>query len=101
MEDEEQAHRKGLIIVYVQGKLCHVDGCHAAFADLVDRSFGNITADRCYRDGDETACRINSLVTTFRGTPVIWLHELSDDNAIDAAVSDLRGRYLKDPAISL
>src|SRR5208337_3661294 len=101
MEDEEQAHRKGLIMVYVQGKLCYVAGCHAAFADLVDHSFGNITADRCYRDGDGTACRINSLVTAFRGTSVIWLHELSDDNAIDAAVSDLRGRYLKDPAISL
>ena len=74
-------------------------GCHAAFADLVDRSFGNITADQCYRDGDETACRINSLVTAFRGTPVIWIHELSDDSAIDAAVSDLRSRYLKVPAV--
>jgi hypothetical protein len=98
MEDEEQAHKKGLLIVYVQGKLCHVAGCHTAFADLIDQSFGNITADQCYRDGDENACRINSLVTAFRSTPVIWLHELSDDSAIDTAVSDLRNRYLQVPA---
>ena len=97
IDDEECAHKKGLLIVYVQGKLCHVAGCHTACADPVDRSFGNITTDQCYRDGDETACRINSLVTAFRGTPVLWFHELSDDNAIDAAVSDLRSRYLQVP----
>jgi hypothetical protein len=98
IQDEECAHKKGVLIVYVQGKLCYVAGCHTAFADLVDRSLGSITTDQCYRDGDETACRINSLVTAFRGMPVIWIHELSDDNAIDAAVSDLRNRYLQVPA---
>jgi hypothetical protein len=98
MVDEEQAHTKGLLIVYVQGKLCHIAGCHTTFADLIDRSYGNIRADQCYRDGDEDACRINSLVTAFRSTPVIWLHELSDDSAIDTAVSDLRNRYLQVPA---
>jgi hypothetical protein len=97
VQDEECAHKKGLLMVYVQGKLCHVAGCHTTFADLVDRSLGNITTDQCYRDGDETACRINSLVTAFRDTPVLWCHELSDDNAIDAAVSDLRSRYLQVP----
>jgi hypothetical protein len=98
IQDEECTHKKGVLIVYVQGKLCYVAGCHTAFADLVDRSLGSITTDQCYRDGDETACRINSLVTAFRGIPVIWIHELSDDNAIDAAVSDLRNRYLQVPA---
>ncbi|MFY9749281.1 MAG: hypothetical protein WAJ89_01485, partial [Methanoregula sp.] len=80
------------------GKLCHVAACHTTFEDLVDHTFGNINADRCYCDGDETACRINSLVTAFRDTPVIWIHELEDDHAIDAAVTDLRNRYLKVPA---
>jgi hypothetical protein len=98
IQDEECAHKKGVLIVYVQGKLCHVAGCHTAFADLVDRSLGSITTDQCYRDGDETACRINSIVTAFRDVPVIWIHELSDDNAIDAAVSDLQNRYLQVPA---
>ena len=99
MEDEEQAHTKGVLIVYVQGRLCHVAGCHTTFADLIDRSFGNITADQCYRDGDEDACRISSIVTAFRGMPVIWLHELSEDQAIDTAVLDLKNRYLQVPAI--
>ncbi|MEN6396166.1 MAG: hypothetical protein ABFC78_06770 [Methanoregula sp.] len=96
MQDEELARKKGVLIVYVQGKLCHVAGCHSSYADLVDRTFGNITADVCYCDGDETVCRINSLITAFKSTPVIWIHELSDDRAIDAAISDLRGCYLKD-----
>ncbi|MGD0533922.1 MAG: hypothetical protein ABR999_00575 [Methanoregula sp.] len=100
LQNEDLTHKKGLLIVYVQGKLCHVAGCHSSYADLVDRTFGNITADKCYRDGDETACRINSLVTAFRSIPVIWLHELSDDTAIDAAVFDLRSRYLQVTAAS-
>ena len=99
IDDEDQAKKKGILIVYLQGKLCHIAGCHAVFANLVDRSFGDITPDQCYRDGDETACRINSLVTAFRGTPVIWIHELSDDSAIDATVSDLRSRFLNVPAV--
>ncbi len=99
IDDEDQAKKKGILIVYLQGKLCHIAGCHAVFANLVDRSFGDITPDQCYRDGDETACRINSLVTAFRGTPVIWIHELSDDSTIDATVSDLRSRFLNVPAV--
>ncbi len=98
MENPEQAQMKGILIVFLQGKLCHVAACHTTFEDLVDHTFGNINADRCYCDGDETACRINSLVTAFRDTPVIWIHELEDDHAIDAAVTDLRNRYLKVPA---
>ncbi|MFA7695352.1 MAG: hypothetical protein WCX63_07440 [Methanoregula sp.] len=97
IEDEGEAQKKGVLVVYVQGKLCYVTGCHATFADLIDRTIGNVTADQCYRDGDENTCRINSLVTAFRNTPVIWYHELSDDSAIDTAVFDLLNRYPQVP----
>ncbi len=98
MDNEEEAHQKGILIVFLQGKLCHIAACHTTFADLVDRSFGTITADQCYRDGDETACRINNLLTTFRDTQAVWLHELADDCSIDALTADLQKRYLKIPA---
>jgi hypothetical protein len=95
LDDEEQAHQKGILIIYTQDKLCHIAACHTNFADLVDRYFGNITPDLCYQDGDETRCRINNLVTILHDTPSIWFHEIEDDTAIDAAVADLQKRYQK------
>ncbi|MFZ0004631.1 MAG: hypothetical protein WCC86_07755 [Methanoregula sp.] len=95
LDDETQANQKGILIIFAQARLCHLAACHTTFADLVDNTFGNITADVCYRDGDETRCRINNLVTSFRDTPSIWFHEMEDDQAIDAAVADLNKRYLK------
>jgi hypothetical protein len=95
LADPDQAQKKGILIVFLQGRLCHIAACHTTFADLVDRVFGNVTADTCYRDGDETACHINSIVTAFKDMAVFWLHELEDDNAMDAAVADLQERYLK------
>ena len=95
LNDEEQAHQKGILIIYTQDKLCHIAACHTTFADLIDRYFGNITSDLCYRDGDETRCRINNMVTILHDTPSIWFHEIEDDAAIDAAVADLQKRYQK------
>jgi hypothetical protein len=100
MEDTEQAQKKGILIVFLKGKLCHIAACHTCFADLIDRTFGSITADLCYLDGDETSCRINSLVTAFREEHVFWIHELDDDRAIEPAVADLKDRYLKVSATS-
>jgi len=97
MEEPLQAQKKGILIVFLQGRLCHIAACHTTFEDLVDRTFGNITSNTCYCDGDETACRINNLVTSFRDQPVFWIHEMDDDTAIDAAAADLKSRYLKIP----
>ncbi|HNX18440.1 MAG TPA: hypothetical protein PKM50_08980 [Methanoregula sp.] len=96
MQDETLAKKKGVLLVYVQGKLCHIAACHSSYDDLINHTFGNISADQCYIDGDEMACRINCISGAFRNTPVFWLHELSDDKMIDDVVSDLRGCYFKD-----
>jgi len=98
LDDMELAQRKGVFVVFVQGKLCYLADCHTSFGDLVDRSFGNIRPDQCYLDGNETACRINSLVTAFKDTPILFFHVLEDDAVIDAATNDIRQRYLGVPA---
>ena len=100
MDDAGLGQKKGILLVFLQGRLCHVSACHTCFSDLIDRTFGTITPDRCYLDGDEMSCRINSLVTAFRDEPVFWIHEIDEDSAIDIGVADLRDRYLKAPATS-
>ena len=100
MDDAGLGQKKGILLVFLQGKLCHVSACHTSFSELIDHTFGTITPDRCYLDGDELSCRINSLVTAFRHEHVFWIHEIDDDCAIDALVADLQDRYLKVPAAS-
>ena len=100
MEDLLLAEKKGILMVFLQGRLNHIAACHTSFGDIINRTWGTVTAETCCCDGDETACRINSLVTSFRGIPVIWIHELDDDQAIDTAADDLKKRYPGIPADS-
>jgi len=93
LENEEQGQPKGVLIVYAAGRLCHIAGCHTSFFECIDRGFGALTPDACYLDGDETGCRLNSIVTACRPAPVLYLHELSDDAMIDAVAADLKTRY--------
>ena len=100
LEDSLLAGRKGILLGFVQGRLFYITACHTTFGDLVTTTFGNITPDKCYCNGDETACRINSLVTSFRDQPLLWIHEMDDDTAIDVAIADLKKRYVKVPGDS-
>ncbi|MDD1702758.1 MAG: hypothetical protein LUQ31_07265 [Methanoregula sp.] len=93
IDEEQRATKKGILLVYAQGKLCLIEGCHTTFSDMIDKRLGHITPDMCFRDGDETACRINTVVNIVRTAPVIYTHELHDDAAIDAAVAELKARY--------
>jgi hypothetical protein len=94
LQDEETGHAQGILMVYAKGRICHIEGCHTGFSELIERRFGALMSDACYRDGDETACRINSIVTTCRPAPVIYIHAVSDETGIDAMVASLTARYL-------
>ena len=95
VEDPVIGQKKGVLLVFLQGKLCYITACHTTFSDLIDRTFGTISPDCCYLDGNADACRINSLATAFRDAPVFWIHENDDDRAIEVLVADLQDRYLK------
>jgi len=100
MDDASLGQKKGILLVFLQGRLCHISACHTSFSDLIDSTFGTVTPDRCYLDGDERSCRINSLTTAFREEHVFWIHEIDEDRAIDPIVADLQDRYLKGPVAS-
>ena len=93
LADEGAERAKGILMVYAEGRLCHLEGCHNDFSERIDRGIGAVMSDACYLDGDETACRLNSIVTACRPAAVIYIHEISDDAAIDTAVNSLRARY--------
>ena len=98
LRDDEQAGRKGVFMVYVQGRVCHTGACHIPFSAGIGGRVGRIMPEMCYRDGDETACRINRLVCASRTAPTLYIHGMSDDGVIDASAAALMSQY---PAIAV
>lgn len=93
MDDDSRAAKKGVILVYAQKKICLILACHTSFADIIDKRFGHIFPDMCYCEGDQTACRINTVQGSSRSAPVIYAHELSDDAVIDEVTAGLNAKY--------
>jgi hypothetical protein len=89
----EFAGRKGVFMVYVQGRVCHTGACHVPFSSGIEEHVGRIMPDMCYRDGDGTACRINRIVGASRPAPALYVHGMTDDAEIDACAAALGLRY--------
>jgi len=100
IDEDEYAPQKGVILILAKGKVGYVGSCHTAFGTLMNDELGRIIPDMCYRDGNETACRINSLICSSRDSVGIYLHAMMDDAAIDELTVDLRSRYLAVPPIT-
>ncbi len=93
MCDDEYAGQKGVILVFVKGKVKYIGTCHTSFGKLINDELGRIIPDMCYRDGNKTACKINSFACTDRDSFGIFIHVITDDHAIDALAGDLNARY--------
>jgi hypothetical protein len=94
IDEDEHAQQKGVIMILVKGKMGYAGPCHTAFGTLMNDELGRIIPDMCYRDGNETACRINSLICSSRDSVGLFMHAMTDDAAIDELSRDLRSRYL-------
>jgi len=92
--DDEYAGQKGVILVLVKGKVAYIGTCHTSFGTFINNELGRIIPDMCYRDGNETTCRVNSIICAHRDSVGFFIHAMTDDRAIDALAADLTTRYL-------
>ncbi len=97
MPDYEHAGQKGVILVLVKGKVAYIGTCHTSFGTFINDEMGRIIPDMCYRDGNETACRVNSIICAHRDSMGFFIHAMTDDRAINALAADLTTRYLPAP----
>jgi hypothetical protein len=95
MPDDECARQKGVIILMVNGAVEYVGACHSDFGTLIDNELGRIVPDMCYRDGNETACRVNAAICAHRQSYGLFVHAMTDDESIDALAADVISRYSK------
>jgi hypothetical protein len=97
MADDEHTGQKGVIVMLVEGKVKYIGKCHSSFGTLINDELGRIIPDMCYRDGNETACKVNSLICADRDSFALFIHAMTDDRAIEGLVSDLTNRYMPVP----
>ena len=93
MPADEHADQKGVILMLVKGKVAYIGTCHTGFGTLINDELGRIIPDMCYRDGNETACRVNAIICAHRDSAGLFIHAMTDDRAIDALAADLTARY--------
>lgn len=89
VQEEAAGRSRGVMLIVVQGRLCYITACHAPLSTLIDDRFGRITPDMCFIDGDETACRMNALISGYRSTSAVYLHALTDDAVMDEYAESL------------
>ena len=97
MPDDEYTGQKGVILVLVKGKVNYIGKCRTSFGTLINNELGRILPDMCYRDGNEAACRINSLICANLNSFGLFIHTMTDDHAIDVHAADLISRYMVVP----
>ncbi|MFA5222379.1 MAG: hypothetical protein WC391_08865 [Methanoregula sp.] len=91
--EESHARQRGVVLVIVQQRLCYAGACPTSLQEQFDETFGRITPDMCFVDGDETACRINALLSAYKSTSAIYIHAIDDIAEMNACAEDLNKRY--------
>jgi hypothetical protein len=65
-EDSGDMGRPGVLLVIVNRGIYHVSDCPVSFRSVINETFGRITPDLCYLNGDEIRCRINAVLCNNR-----------------------------------
>ncbi|MCX6688973.1 MAG: hypothetical protein NTZ39_04675 [Methanoregula sp.] len=99
IDEDEYSCQKGVILILVKGKVGYVSSCYTTFGTFFNDELGRIIPDMCYRDGNETACRINSLICSSRDSVGVYVHAMTGDAAIDELSRDIESRYLPVPPV--
>jgi hypothetical protein len=58
--------KPGVLLVIVNRGIYHVCDCPVSFRVIINETFGRITPELCYLNGDEIRCRINAVLSNNR-----------------------------------
>ena len=80
---------KGVYAYFVDDKLMYVGRCTDSMRVRVNNGYGRIAPKNCYKDGQSTNCRVNSLIQQAKGDVTLWLHQMDEKEAISERESML------------
>jgi hypothetical protein len=79
IEESNDGSKKGVLIVVVKREMYHAVNCPDTFRVMINDTFGRISSDDCFLNGDSTRCRINALLCTSRNDAGIYIHPCENE----------------------
>jgi len=91
--DKHLTAQKGIYCYCIDGGLVYIGRCLDSFQKRVNQGYGNIHPKNCYIDGQQTNCRINSLINSERGKLSFHIHPMLDNSQIKDLEKHLIRKY--------
>jgi hypothetical protein len=85
--------QKGLYIYTVNNQTKYIGRCRDSFQRRINQGYGKIHPKNCYRDGQSTNCRVNSLIAENLESVAFYVHVLTDDKVIKEVERELIQKY--------
>jgi hypothetical protein len=73
-EDSHDTGKSGVLLVVVNRGIYHACVCPTSFRVMINDSFGRITPELCYLNGDGIRCRINAVLCNNRKEAGLFIH---------------------------
>ncbi len=89
LKDKNQDTLKGVYFYYLNNELKYIGRCRDSMKKRVNSGYGKISPKKCFKDGQSTNCKINSLLTKYKESIVLKLFVLSDNKQIEELESRL------------
>ena len=81
--------KKGVYFYSLDGDVVYVGRCKDNMKNRVNSGYGKVAPKNCFKDGQSTNCRLNSLITTVKDRISLQQYVLEDDAEIERLETDL------------
>ena len=75
--------KKGVYFYLLNDKIVYVGRCKDNMKKRINSGYGKVAPKNCFKDGQSTNCRLNSLITKEKGEVSLQLCALNDDAEIE------------------
>lgn len=79
MEGSDEGDKKGVLIVVVNRKIYHSLNCPDTFRAIINDTYGRISPEHCFLNGDSTRCRIHALLANNKKDGEIYIHSCEQE----------------------
>lgn len=81
--------KKGVYYYSLDGDVVYVGRCRDNMKNRINSGYGKVAPKNCFKDGQSTNCRLNSLITKVKDKITLQLYSLEDDAKINGLEKDL------------
>lgn len=89
LHNKEQHDLRGVYFYYLDNELKYIGRCRDNIKKRVNAGYGKISPKKCFKDGQSTNCKVNSLITKNQSSIMLKLISLDDVREIEELESRL------------